>query len=83
MVPITIPPPFCAALLKEKWKVSAFTGHAAIETKNADKIGTMNRRMLASSGLSQTPEIKLDLSPKGRVNRKKLDNDSGSELLCW
>src|SRR5262249_34577435 len=42
MVPVTIPPPF-PMFVKEKWKVSAFTGPAAIERKNADKIGTKMR----------------------------------------
>jgi len=41
-VPVTVPPPF-AMSLNEKWKVSAFTGHAAMEIKTADKIGTTNR----------------------------------------
>ena len=40
-VPVTVPPPF-AMSLNEKWKVSAFTGHAAMEIKTADKIGTTN-----------------------------------------
>jgi hypothetical protein len=37
-------------LLKEKLKLSAFTGPVAIETKNADTIGTMNRSSALISG---------------------------------
>jgi len=42
-VPVTVPPPFPGWFVKEKWKVSAPTGPADIETKNADKIGTKMR----------------------------------------
>jgi hypothetical protein len=53
MVPVTVPPPL-VEFVKEKWKVSALTGHAAIETKNADKIGSTNRSSALISGLLRT-----------------------------
>ena len=44
MVPVTVPPPL-AEFVKEKWKVSAFTGPVASEIKIADTIGTTNRNI--------------------------------------